>query len=666
MKKLCLGLVALSILLGGPLAAAQAAQAQPADPLALVSNEAVFVIRVNNLDQGLAGLTKTLAKADEDFAKQAEQGIRQGLAKLLGGADLAEIGVDTSGTHVIAIFMSPTVATTLAGGMMGGMGGAPADGGGDEEEEPPFTVAAVIQVKDYEAFRTSVAGDKKLRSEDGYDVLFKKGRELDFEATEKARLENPGQKVKVIYKETSEEVFLVRRGPYVVFLPDKEKLDGFLAPGQSIATVLSADDKKLMTESDAGLYVNVAHAAKLLQPVLAGLQMMIGMAPMMGQPDPADPDAVKQATAMKLGMGIAKFMLQFVNEMKGATVGVKFDDDGAMASTLLSMKPGAKTTAGLTLHPPSRVSSLGLLPAGGMAYVAADFRMDLFLEFLSGLLRRDIAPLLDEKTQKQMAMVTGVIDKLAACKPREAATMVGFGGKTAGVKLVSLVRFEDPALAKKTLNAAVTQAMMGEFQKQQGVTVTVKSAAEVYKGIRIDLIESEIDLKKVVQQEGGQADPEALASATEILKLFFGGSSITQRQAFVGKWMVSVGGRDPKLMRDAIDAVQSGQPQLGAHPEFQALRKKLPAKTNFVAMVNTPRVVHRTIILLNKVLQGMMPVTAKPDMKFDDSMAAFSMTWTRQQIRFDLYVPHKQITGIKNVITAGSEESGEVVDDEDY
>lgn len=562
------------------------------EPLSVLPANTALVIRVASLDR-FAGNFKEMVSALGPLANPAVAGIENGLNEAFkiaadGGA------IDRSQPAYLAVFA------------------------GDGREP----VVRIVKTPDEARLRRAVLGagaDENLAAE---------------------RLDGGFEKV----SKDGHDWFFGRRGEWV-FYTEREDIVKSLAfdpatqPG--LSKVFAARAAELAGEGDAAVLVNIARLIEVygdkLDEQRDKLRRQIDNLPkefLGGDSSAVDPRATK-----KMYSDLAELVINAAYDAEWAAGRVSFNAAGVSLAALVGIKGETVTNDLVVENPPTAFETLGLLPAGAPVYYAYSAYPPSLAEW-----RRDYLKLAyGESSDVTERLLIALKASLAA----EAATTVGSFALPSGVDTslatVSLTQAKDPEKLRGSVAVSEPAANRQDTPLfSQSVEVTAN--AETYQDRSVDLLTTRFKFKDV-------SDP-GQAVGQKFMEKLFGGNEVQGRMTTLEGMLVEVGGNDAKYLRNAVDALQSGEKVLALDESYAITRDQLPEKANLLLLLNAPRLVvdlvgiFKSIPPLDMVLAqapinlGVQPAT---------SYVGISLATERQGVRLDAYLPVTQPQGVLRI-----------------
>ena len=433
-----------------------------------------------------------------------------------------------------------------------------------------------------------------------------------------------------------------RYGEWTLYTSNEEvvKLLAFdRSQSKTFASLVEPRAKQLLDSGDAAVFVNAAmliekyggQITEARDRALRGIESLPDETLGGGGTGGTNPQAVK-----KLYGNVAKLAFDTVGDARWFAGRVNFTAAGVEATALLGVKEGGDADKLLAAHPSSPLDSLGLLPAGAMAYYG--HQLD----------HRESSKWSREFTEAAYGADSASAKKINAAL--DSMNEAGLGQKAAGISLsaasgmsiTSLQQAEHP----EKLNAAKEEMDQASEAKTPyySQSTEFKPNVETYQGRPVDLLTLRFKFNDVTDQ--GQQIGQ------KMMQKLFGGDTQQTRLTTLEGFAVQTSGNDPKYLHQTIDGLTSGEGVLGLDDAFAKTRDHLGEEANLIVLLNAPRLVVEAVGLIRDIAPFDMLLAQAPfnfGYQPATSYAGLAVGAEPQALRVQLYIPVEQPKGVLSI-----------------
>jgi hypothetical protein len=543
---------------------------EPQSPLAQVPAGSPIVVHLRGLERAKGRLVALVKKALPDLAPAVELGLESALNQGLQGRSLK--GMAPDGPIFLAFTEMPKPG-----------------------EEPD--VAVLVRVTNYAAFRDGLLSEeerKQLKRDlAGYDVV----------------------------PVADQTIYFVERAGYAVVTPKKDVAIRFTKPQPGLDGKLSKELAKGLLEADLAIYVDTAAVNKEYgEQIQQGRQFLELLSQQAA-------GAGMDKSQMEMVKAVADGLFQGFEDSRSLLTTLDFRPEGLAFHLRVQIAPASMTGQVLKTATPAELQEIATLPAGQMAYVAAQVQ-PAWVKAMAPMLMGMTA----EPDSEQAKAINKALDELAAAGPRlllQGANLRGLG--------LTVGSYADPAKAAKA-QARLLQSLKEGVRYSSVVLkkVQFQANAQSHRGFELNHVRLTWDLEKTAQGQPGGGD-----QAVELLKKMMGeGTDLWFGTD--GKVYVQVSGKDWAVARKHLDDYLDGKTRVGGQAAFADLRKELPARTTALLVYDVARTVQAMSEVMQAVLQQAGPGKIGPAAGAGQGPPAYfgvALTVQPEQARVDFFIP---------------------------
>jgi hypothetical protein len=597
-----LGAVALVAVLAVPAAAA------PADTetaLAQVPAGSPIIVQIHGFERTKEQLFALIKNALPDVAPIIEAKIEDGIKQGLDGREIKGLAKD--GPIFLAFTEMPN------------------------PHENPLKYAVILKVTNYAEFRDGI-----LKEEE------RKALKPDPSGFEETTINNAG-------------TYFVDQKGYAIVTSNKDVALQFTKKQTGSDGKLDKTIAKRLLEADASVYVDIAAVRRVYGDDIKRAREELEKS--------LEEGGKGLGGANRANMEMAKLIIgplfQAFEDGKDFVFCVELPPQGLALHAQVTVAADSKTNLLLKASKPTAMAELSGLPAGRTAYTAMH---------LAPALVKDFGPfvygIISDPDSKEGKTLRDAVFQIAESNPklRLDATAIPPGG-------LQVWSYEDPA------RAATSQLKLFESLREgesyNGTVIKekpeIKPDAKKHRGFNLHYVSLAYDLEATVAKSlpGGAGIPvDFQTKMVEGMKKLVGEG---QKAWFGsdGKAFVWITAKDWETAQKTLDNYLDKKDAIGEVAAFTETRKRLPAETTLLSLVDLPRYATVMAEYVQAIIPGEVPFPAEiftPAVKGKPAFMGMSITLQPERGSFDFYLPATAVNelykmfgeSIKKVIGGGA------------
>ena len=442
-----------------------------------------------------------------------------------------------------------------------------------------------------------------------------------------------------------EEVTFIKAGSKHGIYTDNEEFGEALEAGakggddfESMADAIDEKSLAVFNKGDISIFVNIPAILEMFE---AEVEMAGGLVETITQQEiPAEAaPGVNMPAIMEMMQGFAKGALQFVKDHEGITITATVSAKDIVIEEYFKVGDDSESAKLLAKHPGGDMAVLGALPADSLAYFGVQCNTAGFMKWAMEMSKAAIS---DEKALETIDTMT---EEFAKLKLGGFAGSANLGTKETGLMhMVSVMETPD-AKKLQAINTKYQKSLSGLELGGMKANITVKAGAEKAGSTPIDVV--------TIKYEAGEDSTPQAEMSLKMMETMYGSKGLTQRIAYLDKYMVQSVGGTLANMEAVIKGLSSSKATGSA--ALQATRAKLTPKANFIGMVDLPTAALKILRLVTEMEELPLPnaemlkevataVNVKP------SYAGVSLNVGDGAVHVKSVIPVEQAQGIAKIV----------------